>query len=347
VRRACAVALLGVAIARPVRADVPKALSDFKAGRYMEAAAELQALLDRSPGDAYAYFLLGHCLLRMQHPDDAEKQFKRAIEIDPTKPEYFQGLALALKTSADWQHAIQTASDGLTRAADPGTRYGLLSLRGYAYGAVNRWAEAARDFEAAQKIRSEPWLSVLLGKSYFSMGHCDRAMPPLKDALGQIDDDSEVLRLLAECDINRAGTETDASRKRVLYVEALGYARRLAGGHPADVDAIHLVARAALGAGELDQAERLFRHVLSRQPRQCYAMVNLGRTYIALGRWNDAEAALVKAAACAPRMAVVFETLGDLYMRRGLPEQAVDAYGRAETLEPEPSVPTIPVRNPR
>src|SRR6185436_11538987 len=120
VRRACAVALLGVAIARPVRADVPKALSDFKAGRYMEAAAELQALLDRSPGDAYAYFLLGHCLLRMQHPDDAEKQFKRAIEIDPTKPEYFQGLALALKTSADWQHAIQTASDGLTRAADPG-----------------------------------------------------------------------------------------------------------------------------------------------------------------------------------------------------------------------------------
>jgi cytochrome c-type biogenesis protein CcmH/NrfG len=76
-------------------------------------------------------------------------------------------------------------------------------------------------------------------------------------------------------------------------------------------------------------------------------MVNLGRTYIALGRWNDAEAALVKAAACAPRMAVVFETLGDLYMRRGLPEQAVDAYGRAETLEPEPSVPTIPVRNPR
>jgi len=177
VRRACAVALLGVAIARPVRADVPKALSDFKAGRYMEAAAELQALLDRSPGDAYAYFLLGHCLLRMQHPDDAEKQFKRAIEIDPTKPEYFQGLALALKTSADWQHAIQTASDGLTRAADPGTRYGLLSLRGYAYGAVNRWAEAARDFEAAQKIRSEPWLSVLLGKSYFSMGDCDRAMP--------------------------------------------------------------------------------------------------------------------------------------------------------------------------
>jgi cytochrome c-type biogenesis protein CcmH/NrfG len=55
----------------------------------------------------------------------------------------------------------------------------------------------------------------------------------------------------------------------------------------------------------------------------------------------------MKAAACAPRMAVVFETLGDLYMRRGRPQQAVDAYGRAESLEPEGSVPTIPVRSPR
>jgi predicted Zn-dependent protease len=340
------VAALLASTARPVRADVPKALGDFKAGRYMEAVAELQAIVDRSPGNAYAYFLLGHCLLKMQHPGDAEAQFRRAVEIDP-KPEYFQGLALALKTSADWQHAIQTASDGLGRAADPPTRFSLLVVRGFAYGAVNRWPEAIRDFDTARKIRSEPWLSVLLGKSYFSMGDCERAMPPLKDALGDIDDDGEVLRLLAECDIIRAGAEQDAARKRVFYVESLGYARQLASGHPGDVDAIHLVAKASLGAGELVQAERLFLHVLSRQPRQCYAMVNLGKTYIAMERWGEAEAALVKAAGCAPRMRVVFETLGDLYMSRGLPQKAADAYGRAESLEPEPDVPTIPVRNPR
>jgi tetratricopeptide (TPR) repeat protein len=346
VKRAWAVVALMASAARPALGDVPKALADFKAGRYMEATAELQTILDRSPGDAYAYFLLGHCLLRMQHPGDAEEKFRRAIEIEP-RPEYFQGLALALKTSADWQHAIQTASDGLARAADPPTRFGLLVLRGYAYGAVSRWPEAARDFETARKIRSEPWLSVFLGKSYFSMGDCDRAMPPFQDAMGELDDDSEVLRLLAECDIQRAGAEPDADRKRGFYVDALEYARRLATGHPGDVDAIHLVGRAALGAGELAQAEKLFLHVLYRQPRQCYAMVNLGRTYIAMGRWDDAEASLVKAAACAPRMPVVFETLGDLYMHRGLQQQAVDAYGRAESLEPEPEVPTIPVRNPR
>jgi Flp pilus assembly protein TadD len=68
VRRALAVVALAASVARPARADLPKALADFKAGRYMEATAELQTILDRSPGDAYAYFLLGHCLLRMQRP---------------------------------------------------------------------------------------------------------------------------------------------------------------------------------------------------------------------------------------------------------------------------------------
>lgn len=345
--RRLAVAAIVLAAARPAAADLPKALSDYKAGRYLEAVAELQAIVDRSPGNAYAYFLLGHCLLRMHHPDDARAQFQRAIDLDPSRAEYFQGLALSLKTSADWERAIQTASDGLARAVEPGTRYALLGVRGYAYGAVNRWTDAVRDLEAARRIRSEPWLLVLLGKAYFSLGEHERAIPPLKDALEAVPDETEVLRLLAESYLVRAGAEADPARKRILYVEALRHARRLYAARPADLDAIHLVGRAALGAGELQQAEGIFLHVLNHDPRQCYAMVNLGRTYLALERWSESETFLLKAASCAPRMAVVFESLGDLYMKRGLPQQAVDAYARAESLEPAPLPPSIPVRNPR
>ena len=346
-RRGLLAAAFVLAVVRPAAADLQKARSDFKAGRYLEAASELQAIVDRSPGNAFAYFLLGHCVLEMQHPDDARAHFQRAIDLDPSRPEYYQGLALALKTSADWERAIQTTSDGLARAVESETRYALLALRGYAYGAVNRWPEAIRDIEAARRIRSEPWLSLLLGKAYFALGLHERAIPPFKDVLSAIPDEPEVLRLLAESHLVRAGAETDAARKRILYVDALGYARRLATARPADLDVIHLVGRAALGAGELQQAEALFLHVVNRDPRQCYALVNLGRTYMALQRWAEAETFLQKAGVCAPRMAVVFETLGDLYMRRGLPQKALDAYARAEALEPAPGPPTIPVRNPR
>jgi predicted Zn-dependent protease len=212
---------------------------------------------------------------------------------------------------------------------------------------VNRWGEAARDLEAARRLNTEPWILVVLGTAYFNLGEYERAAGPLKGVLGTIPDDGEVVRLLTESYLMRAGREADPARKRTLYAEALGYARRLAASHPGDLGAVHNVGRAALGAGEVHQAEKLFLYVLSRDPRQCYAMANLGRTYLALSRWDDAEAVLRKAAACAPRMAVVFESLGDLYVKRGLHQEAADAYRRAETLETEPGPPMVPVRNPR
>jgi len=82
----------------------------------------------------------------------------------------------------------------------------------------------------------------------------------------------QVLRLIAECDILRAGTEQNADRKRVFYVEALGYARQLATSHPGDVDAIHLVAKACLGAGDLVQAEEQVALVLESDPQNPQAL---------------------------------------------------------------------------
>ena len=64
-------------------------------------------------------------------------------------------------------------------------------------------------------------------------------------------------------------------------------------------------------------------------PRQCYAMVNLGRTYFAAERWVEAEAYLRRAAACAPRMAVVYESLGELYLKLGRTQEAAAAFRRA------------------
>ena len=325
------------------RADAQRALADFKAGRYLEAAAELQAIVDRSPGYAYGYFLLGHCMLKMSRPGDAGVEFRRAIEINPGRPEYYQGLALAMKAEADWARTIQTASEGLARTDDPRTRFGLLCLRGYAWGALQRWGDAIRDLESARALRPDPWVFVMLGKAHFATGSFRDAVPPLREALAALPEDRVVLRLLAECEIRLAAGVPDAARKLLLYTEALGYAQRLTALAPGDLDAVNLVGRAALGAGRLAQAEIVFLHVLSRDPRQCYAMINLGRTYMADRRWNEAEAFLRQAAACAPRLAVVHETMGELFMRQGMTREAANAFRRAEAIEPM----TVPVSAPR
>lgn len=336
--RRCAPAVvifaLSTGAALPARADAQSAFADFKAGRYLEAAAEIQSVIDRSPGYAYGYFLLGHCMLKMKHTENAEFQFRRALAIEPTRPEFFEGFAMTLNASGNWIIAVRAASEGLTQAPDSRTRFGLLALRAYAWGGLHRWDEAVADLEAAQRIHSEPWLLVSLGYARFAAGAYVGAVAPLRRVLQDAPDDRIVLRVLAESYLRIAAQDPVPIRKRYNYGQALDYAQRLASLIPDDPDAVNLVGRAALGAGKLEQAENVFRHVLATNPRQCYALTNLGRTYMASARWAEAEAALRRASACAPRWVTVYESLAELYLQTGRPELAAEAYGRIEEIQP-------------
>ena len=333
-RVASALALIASLCALPARGDAQGALAAYKAGRYLDAAAEIQAVVDQSPGYPYGYFLLGHCMLKMRRTGEAELQFWRALRLDPSRAEYYHGFALALYASGNWPLMIRAADEGLKHAPDPRTRWALLVLRGYASGALRRWNDAVRDLELAQRIHSEPSLLVLLGKARFATGAYTDAVVPLRQVLQIAPDDPVVLRLLAECFLRMAPSEQDAVRRRFDYLQSMAYAQRLASVTPDDLDAVHLVGRAALGAGRLDQAENVFRHVLAVNPRQCYAMANLGRTYMAAARWAEAEAYLRNASACAPRLTTVYESLGDLYLELGKPQEAAAAFRRAEEIEP-------------
>ena len=351
IRLATASALIACMGSLPAKADAKEALAAYKAGRYLEAAAEIQAVVDQSPGYAYGYFLLGHCMLKMRHAGEAEVHFRRALRLDPGRAEYYQGLALAFYASGNWPLMIRATDAGLARGPDPRTRYALLALRGYASGALRRWGDAVRDLEAAQRIHAEPWLLVFLGKARFATGAYAAAARPLRQVLQLAPDNPVVLRLLAECFLRMAADEEDAIRKRFDYLQSMAFAQRLASVTPDDLDAVHLVGRAALGAGRLGQAENVFRHVLAVNPRQCYALANLGRTYMAAARWVEAEAYLRNASACAPRLTTVYESLGELYLELGKQQEAAAAFRRVEEIEPKQygtDVPgSIPIFQPR
>jgi tetratricopeptide (TPR) repeat protein len=345
------VALSALASFRPARADVDEALADFKAGRYLEASAEIQAVVDQTPAYDYGYFLLGHCMLKMRRAAEAQLQFRRALSLNPTRAEYYHGFALALNATGNWPLMIRVATDGIARATDPRTRTSLLALRAYAWSALRRWNNAVRDLEDIQRTHAEPWVPEFLGKARFASGAWAEAIPPLREALEASPEDPVILRLLAECSLRIAADEPDPVRKKSTYKDSLLYAQRLASVSPDDLDAVNLVGRAALGAGQLAQAENVFRHVLANNPRQCYALANLGRTYMAAERWTDAEGYLRRAAACAPRLTTVYESLGELYLQLGKPQEAAAAFRRVEEIEPTRAAPdpgaSIPVFQPR
>lgn len=337
--------------ALPARADSEEALEAFKAGRYLEAVAEIQVVLDRAPGYAYGHFLLGHCLLRTRQMGDAQREFGRALSLDPTRAEFYQGLALALNASGNWPFTVRAASEGLVRTNDPRMRRQLLALRSYAFAVLRRWSDAVNDLDAAERIHSEPWTLALLGRARFALRDFAGAIPPLRQTLQSTPADPVILRLLAESHLRLAAAETNSIRKRFDYTQSLAYAQRLASVAPGDIAVAHLLGRAALGAGQLDQAATIFRRVLVSQPRQCYALANLGRTYMAAARWEDAEGYLLKATACAPRLTTAYESLGEVYLRLSRPQEAAAVFARAAEVEPKgveaPPPATVPVFAPR
>jgi Flp pilus assembly protein TadD len=190
------------------------------------------------------------------------------------------------------------------------------------------------DLEKAKGIKKDPSVLSQLGKSYYGLRHYDKAAPAFRDALKARPTDKTATRLLAESLINLGAETRNESQKSASYKEAVQAAEEYLQMKPNDFKAHNLCGRAALGAGEFGKAEQSFRKVLALKPDYCFAMVNLGKTYMAQQRWSDAESILNDAATCAPREALVYESLGFVIEKQKRLEEAIAQYNKAMQIKP-------------
>ena len=77
-----------------------------------------------------------------------------------------------------------------------------------------------------------------------------------------------------------------------------------------------------LQRGQLDEAERDFRHVIALAPRDPLGYANLGLTYLRAGRYDDAEAQLQRARRLEAANTEVALILAKLYSLTGRPDEA-------------------------
>lgn len=318
-------------------ADFEQAMSHFKAGKFVEAAAEFQALVDQSPDYADGYQMLGHAFIRMGKPEEAAKNFQKAIELNGDKFEFHHGLAQAYLSTKQYAKAVATLRTAEPLATDDRTKYHLYNLRGMSYAGLEKWADAIDDLERANAIQSTEAILDRLGLAYYSLGHTDKAVPILRKSLQKSPDNSSNLMMLTTGLLDLGAEATSDSKKDAYYAEAQASAerfRKLKPGYEAD----NLVGRAAFGAKDYDVAERAFQRVIESKPDYCYAMVNLGKLYIAQEKWGNAEQTLTQAAGCAPRMAVVHESLGFSVQKQGKLEKAIGHYEKARAIKPSSSV---------
>jgi tetratricopeptide (TPR) repeat protein len=110
--------------------------------------------------------------------------------------------------------------------------------------------------------------------------------------------------------------------------------QRVLKGNPRQPDALHLLGVVRHQQGDHRRALDLIAGALAEVGDNAAFRNSLGSVLLALGRLDEAEAALRQAIAAAPANAQAHNNLGNVLMRRGRPADAVALYERAITLNP-------------
>jgi Flp pilus assembly protein TadD len=107
-RAAAALFALAVGCANTVE-DAPaltsRARADFEAGRTEEAIETMRAVVQLTPDDAQAHFLLGVMALRTDRVDEAEPELARAVALAPRDAKLLAAHGLALRAQEKWSAA--------------------------------------------------------------------------------------------------------------------------------------------------------------------------------------------------------------------------------------------------
>jgi tetratricopeptide (TPR) repeat protein len=150
------------------RASYEAGVKSIAEGRVSLGLASLRQAVEIEPRNALYRNATGAVLLNIGRYADAEAEFLKAVDLDPTYGDAYHNLGSAYAEQAKWEEAIGAYRKALAQAiyASPETTYNNL---GYAYWALDRRKEAEEAFRAALQLEpnlvpSHFWLGVLLQK---------------------------------------------------------------------------------------------------------------------------------------------------------------------------------------
>jgi type IV pilus assembly protein PilF len=150
------------------RASYEAGVKSISDGRISLGLSSLRQAVEIEPGNPLYRNAVGAVLLNIGRYADAQIEFQKAVELDPTYADAFHNLGSAYAEQAKWEEAIGAYRKalGLPIYASPETTYNNL---GYAYWALDRRREAEEAFRAALQLEpklvpSHFWLGVLLQK---------------------------------------------------------------------------------------------------------------------------------------------------------------------------------------
>jgi len=272
-------------------------------GRTEDAAQAFQAVLARVEDYAPAHWRLGQLWLDSGALDGAEREFGRALELEPSGVSQRLGLARVHLLRGRPADAVQTLQPVIERDKRERYAHGLLARAYRALGDETRAAvELRREERATRSTVIDPWTAEVQQRTTGVSSGIERAQELLR-----IDDALGALRILEPLHQRRP--------------DALAVTPTLA--------------LALLAAGELERAGELLDSERSQHPDQFQLELLTGRVLHAKKLLPEARQHLLRARELNPAYGPTHSELGEVEATLGLLGEAEQSLTRAREIDAE------------
>jgi tetratricopeptide (TPR) repeat protein len=278
-----------------------RAFVEARTGRLDEAIQNIRRAIEINPAYAPAHWRLGLWLLDRNDTGEAEREFRKAGDLDSHDMSSAVGLARVHLQRDEPQRAVDVLERALAKT--PGDRYAM-QLLGTAYGRLGRIDEARYALAVGmtgEPAWPDPWTDEML---QFRRGFAVR----LKDA-----------------------TQYFVAGQ---MPQAIALLQQLRQEKPDDIALLSHLGEVYVAAGRYGEGVAMLEQVVARDPQRFEAFVNLATGYVNQNELARALAAADRAIAINPALGRAHEARGLVLWKRGDEKAALDAMRTAIENDP-------------
>jgi tetratricopeptide (TPR) repeat protein len=310
--------------ARLAQTQVALVRQDFDA-----ALIDADAVLKISPNSVQGTVMKAEALQRLRRPDEARTLLNAVIAKNPKQVESLLELGLLdlnEKKVKDGQELFRKAWE-----ADPNNLRGLMG-ESRAYLMDSQPDKSVQVVEAeAQKFPKRLDLQSLLGNSEVSAGQVDKAIATFQSLMPKVADPRQQSDLW-----NRIG---EAWLRKGDYQQSINSIEKARQGQPQNVNLMIELAMLYEAQNKKDVSRKYYEQSLKIDPTNALALNNLAYL-IAETSGGDLDQALTyatKAKQRLPNHPEINDTLGWIYLKKNLTDNAVDTFRNLVTQAPQSS----------
>ena len=264
------------------------------------------------------------CSTSRRSTTGAIEAFRRVLALEPQNLRArFYGASSHLDAGREAE-ALETLNEVLR--SDPKNVDARLQL-GFLHSRAKRYDEAVQVLtEAANLDPRRPEIFLYLGMAHYRATRYERAVRAYEEGLA-LDEANKELRFQLGVTFEKQGR----------FDQAVAEFRRVITLDPKHAEAYNYVGYMFAEKGvRLDEAERLIQKALELEPNNGYYIDSLGWAYYQQGRYVDAVRELRRAVELTRDKAdpVIFDHLGDAYLRAGDEPAALAAWEKSLELDP-------------